>query len=69
MKAAPIVSKKALQASRYYSSEATRDAKLQQKAVDYALDKLNPMLHKVGSEAITQLSTKIRPKRKDGKMH
>ena len=31
------------------------------KAIDYALDKLNPMIQNVGSQALDQLSTKIRP--------
>ena len=33
------------------------------KAIDYALDKLNPMIQNVGSQALDQLSTKIRPKK------
>ena len=37
--------------------------KLQKKAIDYALDKLNPVIHNVGSQALNQLSTKIRPKK------
>ena len=49
---------------RYYGSEAMRDPKLQKKAIDYALDKLNPMIQDVGSQALNQLSTKIRPKKK-----
>ena len=70
MKAVPIIGKKALQAGRYYASEAMRDPKLQQKAIDFALSKSKPILSKVGKEAITQLSASIRPKRKDGrKMH
>ena len=36
---------------------------LQKKAIDYALDKLNPMIQNVGSQALDQLSTKIRPKK------
>ena len=49
---------------RYYGSEALRNPRLQKKAIDYALDKLNPMIHDVGSQALDQLSTKIRPKKK-----
>ena len=56
--------KKAVQMGRYYSSEAWRNSKLQKKAIDYALDKLNPMIQNVGSQTLDQLSTKIRPKRK-----
>ena len=48
---------------RYYGSEALRSKKLQKKAIDYALDKLNPMIQNVGSQALNQLSTKIRPKK------
>ena len=48
---------------RYYGSEALRNPKLQKKAIDYALDKLNPMFQNVGSQALNQLSTKIRPKK------
>jgi len=38
--------------------------KLQKKAIDYTLDKLNPMIQNVGSQALNQLSTKIRPNKK-----
>ena len=48
---------------RYYGSEALRNPKFQKKALDYALDKLNPMIQNVGSQALNQLSTKIRPKK------
>ena len=43
--------------------KALRNPKLQKKALDYALDKLNPMIQNVGSQALDQLSTKIRPKK------
>ena len=59
----PWMSKKAVEMGRYYSSEALRNPKLQKKAVDYTLDKLNPMIQNVGSQALNQLSTKIRPKK------
>ena len=49
---------------RYYTSEMLRDPKLQKKAIDYALDKLNPAIENVGSQALNQLSTKIRPNKK-----
>ena len=48
---------------RYYGSEALRNPTLQKKAIDYASDKLNPVIHNVGSQALDQLSTKIRPKK------
>ena len=50
---------------RYYGSEALRNPKLQKKAIDYDLDKLNPMIQNVGSQALNQLSTKIRPEKND----
>ena len=31
--------------------------------MDYAVDKLNPVIQNVGSQALDQLSTKIRPKK------
>ena len=46
---------------RYYGSEALRNPKIQKKAVDLALEHLQPMLQNVGSEALDKLSTKIRP--------
>ena len=59
----PWMRKKAVEMGRYYGSEALRNPKLQKKAIDYALDKLNPMIQNVGSQALNQLSTKIRPKK------
>ena len=59
----PWMGKKAVEMGRYYGSEALRNPKLQKKAIDYALDKLNPMIQNVGSQALNQLSTKIRPKK------
>ena len=59
----PWLGKKAVEMGRYYGSEAMRNPKLQKKAIDYALDHLNPMIQNVGSQALNQLSTKIRPKR------
>ena len=49
--------------TRYGTSELMRNKELQKKAIDYALNKLNPMIHNVGYEALNQLSTKIRPKK------
>ena len=59
----PWLGKKTVEMGRYYGSEALRNPKLQKKAIDYALDKLNPMIQNVGSQALNQLSTKIRPKK------
>ena len=58
-----MLDKKAVEMGRYYTSEAMRKPKLQKKAIGYALDKLNPVVNKVGSEALNQLSTNIRPKK------
>ena len=60
----PWMGKKAVEMGRYYCSEALRNTKLQKKAIDYALDKLNPMIQNSGSQALDQLSTKIRPNKK-----
>ena len=62
-KGIPWMGKKAVERGIYCGSEALRNPKLQKKAIDYALDKLNPMIHNVVSQALDELSTKIRPKR------
>lgn len=59
----PWMGKKAIEMGRYYGSEALKDPKLQKTAIDYALEKLNPMIQNVGSDAVNKLSTKIRPKK------
>ena len=59
----PWLGKTAVEMGRYYGSEALRNPKIQKKAIDLALDHLKPMLQNVGSEALDQLSTKIRPKK------
>ena len=40
----PWIGKKAVEMGRYYGWEALRDPKLQKKAIDYALNKLNLMI-------------------------
>ena len=42
-----------------------RDPKLQKKAINYTLDKAHPVIQKVGSEMLDQLSTKVRPNQRD----
>ena len=59
-KGVPYLGKKAVEMGRYYTPEMLRDPKLQKKAIDYALDKLNPAIHNVASQTLNQLSTKIR---------
>ena len=61
--ALPYMAKKTVEMGRYYWSEALRSKKFQKKAIDYALDKLNPMIQNVDSQALKQLSTKIHPKK------
>ena len=60
----PWLGKTAVEMGRYYGSEALRNPKIQKKALDFALDQLRPMIHNVGSQALDELSTKIRPKKK-----
>ena len=38
-----------------------RDPKLQKKAINYTLNEAHPVIEKVGSEMLDQLSTKVRP--------
>ena len=46
----------------YNASEATRDPKLQKKAINYELKKARPAIEKVGCPLLDQLSTNVRPK-------
>ena len=50
--------------ARYYGSEALRNKNLQKKAINYGLKRLTPAIQQVGSQALDQLSTKIRPNKK-----
>ena len=59
---APWLAKKGVDMGRYVAAEAIKNPKLQKKAIDFALDKLNPMIQNVGSQAMNELSDKIRPK-------
>ena len=58
------MAKKSTEMSRHYGSEALRNKKLQKRAINYGLNKLTPAVQKVGSPALDQLSTKIRPNKK-----
>ena len=60
-KGIPFLGQKSFEAGRYYASEAMRDPKLQKKAINYTLNKARPVIEKVGSEMLDQLSTKVRP--------
>ena len=57
------MAKKSAQIGRYYGSKALKNKNLQKKAINYGLKKLTPVAQEVGSEALSQLSTKIRPKK------
>ena len=57
----PWLAKKGVEMGRYYGSEALRNPKVQKKSLDFTLDQLSPMIHNVGSQALDELSTKIRP--------
>ena len=61
--ALPWMGKKAVEMGRYYGSEALRNNDLQKKAINYGLKKLTSVIQNVGSRALDQLSTKIRPKK------
>lgn len=63
-KALPYVAKKSAETARYYGFEALRNKNLQTKAINYGLKNLTPVIQKVGSQALDQLSTKIRPNKK-----
>ena len=56
--ALPYMAKKTVELGRYYGSEALRNPKLQKKAIDYALDKLNPMIQNVGFKLLTNYQPK-----------
>jgi len=60
-KGIPYLAKKGVEAGRCYASEFMRDPKLQKKAIYYGIKKATPVIQKVGSEVINQLSTKVRP--------
>ena len=59
----PWLGKKAVEMGRYYGSEALRNPKLQKKAIDYALDQLNPMIQNVGSQVLISFRRKSDQKR------
>ena len=60
----PWMGKKAVEMGRYGASELMRNEKFWKKAIDYTLDKLNPTIQNVGSQALDQLPTKIRLNKK-----
>ena len=62
--ALPYMAKKSVEVARYYGSEALRNKNLQKKVTNYGLKKLTPVTQDVGSQALSQLSTKIRPNKK-----
>ena len=60
----PWMGKKAVELGRYGASELIGNKNMQTRVIDYALDKVNPFIQNVGSQALDQLSTKIRPNKK-----
>ena len=59
----PWLAKKGLEAGRYYASEAMRDPKLQQKAINYAMKKGRPLINEAGKAAIEQLANYVEPEK------
>ena len=53
--------KKFVEMGRYEASLLMRNKKMQKKAIDYGLSKVSPFIQNAGSQALDQLSTKIRP--------
>ena len=51
-KSVPYLANKSVEMARYYFSEALSNPNLQKKAIDHALNKLNPSFHKVGYQAL-----------------
>ena len=62
--ALPWIGKKAVEMGRYYGSQTLRNKKLQKKAINYGPKKLTPVIQFVRSQALDQLSTKIRPNKR-----
>ena len=56
--------RKAVEMGRYGASELMRNKKLQNKAVNYGINKLTPFIQESVGTAMDQLSTKVRPKKK-----
>ena len=58
------MARRTVDAGRYYTSQLTRYPETEKKVIDYALNQGNPIIHKVGSEALDQLATKVRPNKR-----
>ena len=56
--------KKAVEMGRYGASELMRNKNLQEKAVNYGINKLTPFIQDSVGSAMDQLSTKVRPKKR-----
>ena len=56
--------RKAVEMGRYGASELMRNKKLQNKAVNYGINKLTPFIQDSVGSAMDQLSTKVRPKKR-----
>ena len=60
--------KKAVEMGRYGASELMRNKNLQKKAVNYGINKLTPFIQDSVGTAMDELSTKVRPKKKNIKL-
>ena len=61
----PWLGRKTVEMGRYGASELMRNKKLQKKAVNYGINKLTPLIQDSVGTAVDQLSTKVRPKKKN----
>jgi len=59
----PWLAKKGLEAGRYYTSEAMRNPKSQQKAINYAIKKGRPLINEAGKSAINKLADYVEPEK------
>ena len=55
---------KSVEMGRYGASELMRNKKLQNKAVNYGINKLTPFIQDSVGTAMEQLSTKVRPNKR-----
>ena len=60
----PWLAKKPVEMGRYGASELKRNKKLQEKAINYGINKLTPFIQDSVGSAMDELSTKVRPNKK-----
>ena len=61
----PWLAKKTVETGRYSASELMRNKDLQKKAVNYRMKKLSPFVVDTVGSAMDELSTKVRPNKKN----